>query len=234
MTNSEIKEIQQALQNFKLYKGKVDGIYGNKTQLAVRQFQKLNGLVPDGICGNKTKNELFPTIENRYKASIKNELISKFTGNSYPRESNCKDFFGEVGKNQTKITLPYPMRLAWNERQSIKKMICHKKVAKDLQGIFKKTLDYYGIDGIEALGLDMYGGCFNVRKIRGGDRYSTHSWGVGVDIDPASNRLKWGADRAKLNLPRYDKFWEIVEFCGGYSLGKNHGYDFMHFQFCYR
>ena len=51
---SDIKLVQQKLKNWGYYKGNVDGIYGSKTKSAVILFQKRNGLVVDGIVGNKT------------------------------------------------------------------------------------------------------------------------------------------------------------------------------------
>ena len=49
-----VKTIQQKLKNWGYYKGAVDGIFGAKTAAAVKSFQKKNGLVADGIVGNKT------------------------------------------------------------------------------------------------------------------------------------------------------------------------------------
>lgn len=53
-TGSEVKQIQQRLKDWGYYKGAVDGIYGSKTQQAVKYFQKANGLKADGIAGEKT------------------------------------------------------------------------------------------------------------------------------------------------------------------------------------
>ncbi len=52
--SSDIKLVQKKLKNWGYYKGSVDGIYGSKTKQAVILFQKRNGLVADGIVGNKT------------------------------------------------------------------------------------------------------------------------------------------------------------------------------------
>ena len=43
--------------------GKVDGIFGSKTELAVRAFQKTAGLVVDGIAGKATLAALTATDE---------------------------------------------------------------------------------------------------------------------------------------------------------------------------
>lgn len=53
-SSSDIKIVQKKLKNWGYYTGNVDGIYGSKTKSAVRLFQKKNGLVVDGIVGNKT------------------------------------------------------------------------------------------------------------------------------------------------------------------------------------
>ncbi len=53
-SGNEVKQIQQKLKEWGYYKGEVDGVYGSKTQSAVRAFQKANGLTVDGIAGEKT------------------------------------------------------------------------------------------------------------------------------------------------------------------------------------
>ena len=53
-TGAVVKTIQTKLKNWGYYTGGVDGIYGAKTKAAVVLFQKKNGLVADGIAGNKT------------------------------------------------------------------------------------------------------------------------------------------------------------------------------------
>ncbi len=55
-TGDEVKQLQQALG----FTGKdVDGIFGNKTQQAVIDFQKANGLTVDGIAGKNTLGKLY-------------------------------------------------------------------------------------------------------------------------------------------------------------------------------
>ena len=55
---STVTTIQKKLKNWGYYKGAVDGIYGAKTKEAVKYFQRKNGLVSDGIAGNKTLKAL--------------------------------------------------------------------------------------------------------------------------------------------------------------------------------
>ncbi|MBR5441431.1 MAG: spore cortex-lytic enzyme [Clostridia bacterium] len=50
----EVRRIQQKLKSLGFFEGAVDGIYGVKTQSAVRRFQKSVGITADGIAGSKT------------------------------------------------------------------------------------------------------------------------------------------------------------------------------------
>ena len=49
-----VREIQTRLKNWGYYNGAVDGVYGSRTEEAVRWFQRKNGLSVDGQVGNQT------------------------------------------------------------------------------------------------------------------------------------------------------------------------------------
>lgn len=49
-----VRDIQTCLKNAGFYNGKIDGVKGKKTRRAIREFQKANGLSPDGTVGKKT------------------------------------------------------------------------------------------------------------------------------------------------------------------------------------
>jgi peptidoglycan hydrolase-like protein with peptidoglycan-binding domain len=53
-----VKEMQNALKSLGYELGSADGIFGPKTQAAVKQFQKDNQLKPDGIVGKMTQKYL--------------------------------------------------------------------------------------------------------------------------------------------------------------------------------
>lgn len=53
-----VRKIQQKLSDWGYYSGSVDGIFGSKTEEAVKYFQRKNGLTADGIVGNATLREL--------------------------------------------------------------------------------------------------------------------------------------------------------------------------------
>lgn len=50
----EVRRIQNKLKSLGYFAGAVDGIYGVKTQSAVRRFQKSVGITADGVAGPKT------------------------------------------------------------------------------------------------------------------------------------------------------------------------------------
>lgn len=53
-----VREIQTLLKEWGYYDGSVDGIYGSKTESAVRYFQSTNGLTADGKAGPATLEAL--------------------------------------------------------------------------------------------------------------------------------------------------------------------------------
>ena len=148
------------------------------------------------------------------------------------QEAELIKFYGDVGKKQTRIELPYKMKLEWDPKTTITKMTCHEKVAPAVQRILTKVLEHYGEDQIDKLGLNLFSGSLNIRKIRGGERYSTHSWGIAFDFFAAQNKLKWGKDKAAFAKPEYDFWWKCWEDEGAVSLLREKNFDAMHVQFC--
>jgi len=69
LTTSQTKTLQTKLKRWGYYKGSVDGIFGKKTREAVKLFQKRNGLVVDGIVGNKTLAALGMSTSSSYSTS---------------------------------------------------------------------------------------------------------------------------------------------------------------------
>lgn len=152
-------------------------------------------------------------------------------GTLWPMQYDVEQFYGAVGTNQVRVEMPYTMVLAWDVKQTINSFLCHEIVADDVQKIFERTLDHYGEERLKKLNLHKFGGCLNVRKMRGGTKYSMHSWGIAIDLDPANNQLRWNSTRAKFAHKNYNPFWRIVEDTGAISLGRERDFDWMHFQF---
>ena len=53
-----VKYVQEALKRLKYFEGKADGDFGEYTENAVKEFQRQNGLTPDGVVGPATLNKL--------------------------------------------------------------------------------------------------------------------------------------------------------------------------------
>jgi len=130
----------------------------------------------------------------------------------------------------TTILLPYPMKLAWDLDTKVTKMRCHKLAAEAFENVFNDLLAHYGMKEIERLGIDLFGGCFNYRKMRGGSEWSKHSWAIAIDLDPARNKLKETAKTARFARPEYQPMIDIFYKNGFISLGIEKNYDWMHFE----
>lgn len=193
--------------------GSIDGYWGPQTDYAFDVFSEFlkTGLMP------MAWRDITPLNMNP---------------NNWPceLEADIVNFYGNVNKNQVRLQLPYPHKLSWNTNEIVNSIYCHEKVHKSLSRILGKVLDYYGIEEIKRLRLDVWGGCLNVRKMRGGTKWSSHSWGIAMDYDPENNKLKWGADKAGFAKKEYDKWWQFWEEEGWTSLGRIKNYDWMHIQ----
>lgn len=129
-----------------------------------------------------------------------------------------------------KLDLPYPMTLAWDRSTKVTSIRCHKAIKDKLKKVFDEILKEYGHLKIQQLGIDLYGGCFNYRKMRGGNDWSRHSWGVAIDLDPERNQLHETDKTARFARPEYKKMIDIFYKHGFVSLGREKNYDWMHFE----
>lgn len=129
---------------------------------------------------------------------------------------------------QTYITPPYPMFLAWQPSTELRRMKIHKKVAPSLLKILEKIESHYTPAEIRTHGLDMFGGTTNVRMMRNGNRLSRHSWGIAIDIDPLRNGLLTPLVQSYLwrYCPEVFTFFEEEGWSAG---GRLWSRDAMHF-----
>lgn len=151
----------------------------------------------------------------------------------WPSQAKVSQFFGEPGnpKCTAGVAEVYPMRVAWDKATVVRRFRCHALVEQPIENIFRQALQHYGQAQLTKLGLDLFGGCYNFRPMRGSKTWSMHAYGIAVDLDPERNQLKWGRDRAVFARPEYVPFWNIVESEGATSLGRSRNFDWMHFQF---
>lgn len=260
MIKKAIKLIQSQLNAKGFDAGPEDGILGSQTLNAVNQVKgmpqewtssrkavafiqmlaKENGIESgpiDGYWGPQTEfafDSLIQIIDEKKEPAIwRPEELSDQNPNRWPGqtpESELVQFYGQVGQNQTLIDLPYSHRLSWQTGTVITRFQCHEKVHDSLHRVLTRVLDRYGLEEIRRLRLDLWGGCFNDRSMRGGTRHSMHSWGIAIDYDPDRNRLQWGRDRAVFAKSEYDAWWKLWEQEGWVSLGRTRNFDWMHVQ----
>lgn len=90
----EVRNIQLRLSQWGYNPGYVDGIYGAKTEAAVKRFQRNNGLTPDGIAGPATLAKIgLPTgssSSSSYQANV-NLLARVISG-----EARGESYTGQV------------------------------------------------------------------------------------------------------------------------------------------
>jgi hypothetical protein len=193
--------------------GAIDGFWGPQTDYA---FDTLAQLLKYGEMPSPWRDDV-PSVANPRNWPVQNE-------------ADLNACYGAVGTNQTRIVLPYPHRISWDLRQSTKSYECNVKVHDSLLRVLSNVFDHYGMERIKELRLDRWGGCLNVRTMRGGSSWSMHSWGIAVDYDPDRNQLKWGRAQAAFAQPEYDAWWRFWEEEGWVSLGRTRNYDWMHVQ----
>lgn len=120
------------------------------------------------------------------------------------------------------MELPFPMTLSWDPSKSVNRMTCHKRMLEGFSAVFGLVQS----NGLESR-ISSFGGCFSFRQQRTGVRLSTHSWGIAIDLNPASNPQgsPGNMDAGLIEIFRGAGFeW------GGDWQGMVQ--DPMHFQFC--
>lgn len=193
--------------------GRIDGLWGPQTEYAndILHYYLAHGELPH---------------------PWRDETPLDVNPNLWPQqdEANIIEFYGQRGQNMVKLEVPYPHRLAWNLRQNVRYFYCHAKVHDSAKRVLQRVVDHYGVSRIKELCLDRYAGCLNERRMRGGTRWSLHSWGIAIDYDSEHNQFDWGRDRAAFAHHDYDAWWRFWEEEGWLSLGRSRNYDWMHVQ----
>lgn len=212
--------------------GPIDGVIGTDTISALKAFQVSRKLPVSGKADEATVVALRST-----SAAVPNpperlgpDLSQRPVPAVWPRQADVMAFYGPVGTSQTSIEIPFDMFLAWSPSTRVRKMTLHTKVAASAERVFQAVSGIYSAGERKTIGLDLFGGSLNVRKMRGGSAWSMHSWGIAIDFDPIRNQLKWGRDKARLAQSDAVPFWNEWEKEGWLSLGRARNFDWMHTQ----
>lgn len=197
---------QMVLRELGFYIGAIDGLIGPASLYAIELWQNhMRGVDAD--------------------ERVSNALL-------WPTYNDLENFYGKPGENIISQKLPYGFRLAWDTDIVVHTIQINKICAPSAMAVLEQVKEDYGLSTLRDYGLDLYGGCFNNRNMRGGSRKSVHAYGAAIDFDPEHNQLRWGADKARFDGIVYAKWWKRWEDAGWTSLGRKRNYDWMHVQAC--
>lgn len=216
--------------------GLIDGVIGPVTISAIKAFQLRKGLAVSGQADAATIEALRGS-SSAISSDIRVQIPDRDKPDPapaprgvWPLQKDCMSFYGPVGTRQTSIEIPFDMYLAWDKSVRVRKMTLHEKVAPSAALVFEKIEGTYSLADRKALGIDIFGGSLNVRRMRGGTSYSMHSWGIAIDFDPERNQLNQHRPQARLSHDDALAFWQAWEAEGWLSLGRARNFDYMHVQ----
>ncbi|MCI5956037.1 MAG: spore cortex-lytic enzyme [Clostridiales bacterium] len=93
---SQVRQIQQKLQQYGYFSGTVDGVFGKETYDAVVWFQRKNGLKVDGVVGSATAAGLGLSLSGSVAASSYNESEAYLLGRLVHGEARGEPYVGKV------------------------------------------------------------------------------------------------------------------------------------------
>lgn len=122
----------------------------------------------------------------------------------------------------TRAELPFAIPLSWDPSLQVRRLYCHVRLAPVFPAVFETIRDAGLQDEIHSCG-----GCFNFRAKRTSSKFSTHSWGIAIDLNVHTNPLGKVGD---MHEGVVEAFRAHGFKWGGDWPGR--GKDPMHFQFC--
>lgn len=108
----------------------------------------------------------------------------------YP--ADCQKKYGNPYKDELKYMVLWDVPTDLELGVIPNRLYCNMDMVKPLAKVFRKIIDR-GCLNESTPGLRpgdiliTWDGCFNIRKMKGSDSLSLHSWGVAVDINAAWN-----------------------------------------------
>ena len=211
----DVRSIQQVLKRLNFPVGSVDGVYGDKTRLAVVEFQINNKLNADGVVGPITWDKLFPGssphIPELAVPTSRDELYNIFGD---PLDSGYWKAYGGYCETPPELNHVFTYR-----KENTHGFWCNKLLIPFFQNVYQAIVQAGLSDK-----LTSFDGCYNLRYTRGAKRLSMHSWGIAVDHNARTNPLGVDGD---MNSEIVDIF-ESEGFCWGGNFKRK---DPMHFEF---
>jgi lysozyme family protein len=214
---------QLICQEMKIDVGRVDGLFGTRTKAAFENFNRQK----NGLPQETWRDEIADTDSHPAPTPV----VTKVT--IWPLQKDVSSNFGQAcAIKMKKLFLPFQMKIAWDLAKTVDGFSIHEKVHDSAARVFDRIYAHYKDDGIEDLGINLFGGCYNCKAMTGGNGKTTsmHAWAIAIDFDPARNQLHWSHKQARLAKPDAVKFWEFWEAEGWLSLGRARDFDWMHVQ----
>lgn len=157
----------------------------------------------------------------------------------WPKQSDAIQFYGDPRgrngqasakwekENLVLARVPWKIYTSW-DKKAMSGIKMHKKCAESLERVLLSIWNYVERSqrNIAHMGLDLCGGGYSYRVMRGGNTLSMHSYGCAVDFDPARNG--YGDDSPYLE--RFPAVIERFEREGWVWGGRWEKKDGMHFQ----
>lgn len=200
--------------------GQMDGA----TVQAIVEWQRAHGLTADGYAGPATLTAMFG-----HDIRMGEQAPPRPGGPQGPAQPDgnmdrphgvtaLRRTFGEPGKHIVGVAMRAG---AGGQMVTVR---CHQKIAGKLAAVFE-DIHREGM----SQHIKSYGGCYVYRKKRGsGSQWSTHAWGIAVDIN-----AEWNPMTSRRNMRVSSDQRILVPFFErhGFYWGGNFG-DPMHFQYC--
>src|SRR5216683_2356754 len=131
-------------------------------------------------------------------------------------------FYGKPGSSLVYCNPTFEMQTSWMEGgvyKPITKFSVHSKCLDAFNTVFENIWNHVGkdINAIYHYNLHRFGGCFNIRSIRGATRPSVHSFGAAIDINPDGAPMGSRERPSQEQLPDFaiDAFKGQGAFWGG-------------------
>jgi len=203
-------------------------LFDNNIKLQVISFQNKYGLIADGIIGPKTLTKIIEVLSSILTQKGDNNIMSQSKLVKYD------DLFKVYGdfrtlewySNNIKFCNLIELQDKLNHIKGFHRkdgfgLYCNKNIIEPIQLVMKLICE----NNINNE-LKTYDGCYNVRQIRKGNKWSVHSWGLAVDFNAAENQL--GMSNYKMH-PKIIECFEEIGFVSGARWKRP---DAMHFQWC--
>lgn len=136
--------------------------------------------------------------------------------------SDCLKAFGSPELESAMIAWDVPLYIEQNIPVIPRRIYCNYQMIIPLEVAFLNIIDRGLTKEVKT-----WDGCFNIRKKKGGNSYSLHSWGIAIDINAAWNGWK---QPVQMN-PKLAQCFKDADFNWGGDWKNT--LDGMHFELSY-